>query len=102
MAPKRKDLSKFAKSLLDEQAKESSQLGRELEDELDGEFDEEMVVSPLSFHAKSLVIVLLFHNCDITISIVYSLTVSIITSNLLENLTLNGSCMLLFFSTTIN
>ena len=52
MAPKRKDLSKFAKSLLDDQAKESSQLGRELEDELDGEFDEEMV-SPLSFHAKS-------------------------------------------------
>lgn len=101
MAPKRKDLSKFAKSLLDDQAKESSQLGRELEDELDGEFDEEMV-SRLSFHAKSLVIVLLFHNCDITISIVYSLTVSIITSNLLENLTLNGSCMLLFFSTTIN
>ena len=101
MPPKRKDLSKFAKSLLDDQAKESSQLGRELEDELDGEFDEEMV-SPLSFHAKSLVIVLLFHNCDITISIVYSLTVSIITSNLLENLTLNGSCMLLFFSTTIN
>ena len=101
MPPKRKDLSKFAKSLLDDQAKESSQLGRELEDELDGEFDEE-IVSPLSLHSQSLVIVLLFHNCDFTISFVYSLTVSIITSNLLENLTLNGSCMLLFFSTTIN
>ena len=51
MAPKRKDLSKFAKSLLDDDAKEASQLGRELEDGLDGDFDEEMV-SPLSFHAE--------------------------------------------------
>ena len=48
MAPKRKDLSKFAKSLLDDDAKESSQLGRELEDGLDGDFDEEMVSPCLS------------------------------------------------------
>ena len=40
--PKRKDLSKFAKSLLDDQAKESSKRGL-LEDGLDGDFDSEMV-----------------------------------------------------------
>ena len=39
--PKRKDLSKFARALLDDQAKESKNSEREFIE--DGEFDKEMV-----------------------------------------------------------
>ena len=41
--PKMKYLSKFAPALLDPEAKNSSKLGKELENEMDGDFDEEMV-----------------------------------------------------------
>ena len=41
--PKMKYLSKFAPALLDPEAKNSSKLGKELENEMGGDFDEEMV-----------------------------------------------------------
>ena len=45
MPPKRKDLSSFAKALLDDEAKDSSSkdLEQELEDACDGDFEKEMV-----------------------------------------------------------
>ena len=41
--PKMKDLSKFAHALLDPEVKEPSKLGKELEDEIDVDFDEEFM-----------------------------------------------------------
>ena len=41
--PKMKYLSKFAPALLDPKAKNSSKLGKELENEMGGDFDKEMV-----------------------------------------------------------
>mgnify|MGYP001792246544 FL=1 len=44
MPPKRSQLSKFARSLLDDEAKDTSgSLERELEDACDGSFEKEMV-----------------------------------------------------------
>lgn len=43
MPPKRKELSAFARALLDDEAKDTGTLAAELDEACDGDYDKEMV-----------------------------------------------------------